>query len=438
MTPQRADYLDSPRIEGAAQTLPRQSNYEGESGMISAADHDPSDRRVAALDGLRAIAILWVIIHNTGSPAAGPSGIALKLWSLASNAGWAGVQLFFALSGFLITRILLDGKGRAGYVRNFYARRLLRIVPLYYLFLVGMLFIVPHVPALAPLTTTGHRTTFWYWSYLSNWVAPFGGLVAHTPQVWSLAVEEQFYLAWPIVISSLGERALARTCIAMVVSAFIARALLHAAWPSQIGSDAAYEFTVARWDTIALGALVALAVRHERIEYQLRKRLLAIFIAVVLLLVAVTVVQRGLPPRGLVAELVNQPLTGLFSAILVFICVTRRIPASGAAQLQRAVTWALSARWLAIIGKYSYAIYLFHTAVHRVIYPYALPWLIDGSPSYRFVAYFAYCTIVLGISLSFALLTWHLVEQPFLSLKRRFPMPTGPRGHRAHNVVLPV
>ena len=424
---------------GTAESRSRhRENYEGESGLVSAADHDASERRFAALDGLRAIAILWVIVHNTGSPAEGPSGIALKLWIVVSNAGWAGVQLFFALSGFLITTILLDGKGGDHWLRSFYARRLLRIVPLYYLFLVAMLFIVPHVPALHLLTTPGHRTTFWYWSYLSNWIAPFGGLVAYTPQVWSLAVEEQFYLAWPFVIASLGERALARTCVAMVVSAFFTRALLHAAWPSQIGSDAAYEFTIARWDTIALGALVALAVRHEWIEYRLRKHLLGISISVTSLLLAATVLQRGLPPRGLVAELVNQPLTGMCSALLVFICVARPSPAPKVTKLQHAVRSALSARWLAIIGKYSYAIYLFHTPVHRVIQPYALPWLIAGGPGYRFVAYFAYCTLVLGLSLSLALLTWNLVEQPFLSLKRHFPMPPSPQRTIGQNVVVRV
>jgi peptidoglycan/LPS O-acetylase OafA/YrhL len=112
-----------------ARTDVRLSAYEGESGIVGSGS-DEAAVRIDALDGIRALAIILVMIHNVGSVAGPSSGTALKLWGLLSNAGWIGVQLFFALSGFLITRILLRSAGTPGWMKSFYARRALRIVPL--------------------------------------------------------------------------------------------------------------------------------------------------------------------------------------------------------------------------------------------------------------------------------------------------------------------
>ena len=407
-------------------TYPVSSKYEGESGMVSAANSATVARHNGALDGIRAVAILWVIMHNVGSVDDGPMGLALKIWALVSNAGWVGVQLFFALSGFLITRILLEGKGGAEWIGSFYARRFLRIVPLYFAFLFVMLLVAPRIPVLSGLVAPGHRTTLWFWLYMSNWIAPFGGLVAYMPHVWSLAVEEQFYLAWPLVIALLSERGVMRVCIAMTLSSLIARGLLHATMSLHAGSDAAYEFTIARWDTIALGALVALVVRDGEMELFFRRHLLLILGSICGAILAATAAQRGLPARGLFTEIVNQPLTGMFAAFLVFTCVARRSPSVGGARLQDIVIRTLSANWLAIIGKYSYAIYLFHSPIHRVLQPYGRRLLSEGGANERFVSLVAYCSVVLALSFGFALISWRLIEAPFLSLKSRFPMPAFP------------
>ena len=401
--------------------------YEGESGIVSAPDHATAPPRIAALDGIRAVAILWVIAHNVGSADEGPTGLALKLWTVVSNSGWVGVQLFFALSGFLITRILLDSKGADGWLRSFYMRRLLRIVPLYYALLAFVFLVPPHVPALAPLLAGGHRSTLWYWAYLSNWIAPFGGLAAPLPHVWSLAVEEQFYLAWPLLVAAWSDRALVRACAAMVVIALVVRLSLHFLLTGEEGSAAAYELTVARWDTIALGALVAIAIRHRRAEKFLRTHLFGIVVTLVVAVLGMTAVQRGLPARGLITELVNQPLTGLLSAAVVLACVIDTSPSSAGAWLQRATVRMLSVRWITTIGKYSYGIYIFHSPVHRVLRPYVSGWLATGTGNGRFAAHVGYSASVLGISMLLALITWNVLEQPFLSLKRYFPMRIAPR-----------
>src|SRR6185503_13518930 len=117
------------------------------------------------LDGLRGFAVLLVIIHNAGSVQGPRDGAVLKLWAVISNAGWVGVELFFALSGFLITTILIANRGTAGYFRNFYARRILRIMPLYYAFLIFIFFIAPRFTLFSSLAVTAPPHPVWFWSY---------------------------------------------------------------------------------------------------------------------------------------------------------------------------------------------------------------------------------------------------------------------------------
>ena len=412
--------------------------YDGECGIVSAANYAGTGR-VPALDGVRAVAILWVLIHNVGSPDTGTTGVPLKIWILVLNAGWAGVQLFFALSGFLITRILLDAKGGEGWIGHFYARRLLRIVPLYYAFLTFMLFVAPHLTVLGPLHSHDTRSSLWYWTYLVNWAAPFGGVMGTMPHVWSLAVEEQFYLAWPLLVAAWSDRMLAISCLLMTLSALFVRAAVHVMFPGEVGSAAAYELTIARWDTIALGALVAIALRHPRVCELLARNLVRIVGAVLSLLLLLTLMQRGLPARGWLTELVGQPLTGIASATLVLACVVTGGLTTRGARLQRTLVGALSTAPLRTIGKYSYAIYIFHSPVHRVLHEHAVQWLNVGGGTRRLCMHIAYSALVLAISLAFARVSWLLLEQPFLGLKRYVPMPSasGSSGFSRGSSLLP-
>jgi len=151
-----------------------------------------------ALDGLRALSILWVVIHNTDLLDV-PSGWA-RLPVAVIHDGWAGVTLFFVLSGFLITGNLLDTRGSQNYFSNFYARRSLRILPLYYGTLVLFFVVLPMLGAMPDaLTTTAHRQ--WsLWLFVSNWTDPSNGGVLGFLHFWSLAIEEQFYLVWPLIV----------------------------------------------------------------------------------------------------------------------------------------------------------------------------------------------------------------------------------------------
>ncbi|HEX6051682.1 MAG TPA: acyltransferase, partial [Gemmatimonadaceae bacterium] len=171
---------------------------------------------VPALDGVRGLAVALVLVCHVAWDFSSPSYMERGLIEVA-RAGWIGVDLFFVLSGFLITGILLDTRGGPKYFRHFYVRRTLRIFPLYYAILVGVFVITPLVAA------TRDRRWFtdivdqqgWFWTYTSNvFLAVTGrweqtGILGH---FWSLAVEEQFYLIWPAVVLLLSPRQLRTAC----------------------------------------------------------------------------------------------------------------------------------------------------------------------------------------------------------------------------------
>jgi peptidoglycan/LPS O-acetylase OafA/YrhL len=339
-----------------------------------------------------------------------------------------GVQLFFALSGFLITRILLRSRGAPGWIRAFYVRRVLRIVPLYYVTLAVVFGLAPHVGALSAIAARGPRSTLWYWSYLSNWVAPYGGLAAALPHVWSLAVEEQYYLVWPFLVAAFSDRLLAVTCVLMFVGAAAARVVIHATLPTKAADQAAYMFTITRCDTIAMGALVALAMRSERATDLLRKLLMPLTAAAVTALIVAILSQRSLAPQGRFAEPMNMPLTAILSSLVLAACVLPPAAAGQESSLQTIMVRTLSARWLQFVGQRSYAIYIFHMTLNIGLQSHVAPLLEAGGPGHRFIAIVGYTLFVFVVSTLLAVVSWRMLEEPALSLKRYFPMPTPSRG----------
>jgi peptidoglycan/LPS O-acetylase OafA/YrhL len=171
----------------------------------------PDDReRDPRLDGVRGIAILLVLVyHLTLYGGMAPNGPFLdRLWRTWTLPLGLGVDLFFVLSGFLITGILLDTKDGPDYFRNFYARRFLRIFPLYYATLAATFLLIPAV----------RLDAVWYWTYLINYRFADVGWprVAYLGHFWTLAVEEQFYLVWPALVFFVPRRVLPWLCVAAV------------------------------------------------------------------------------------------------------------------------------------------------------------------------------------------------------------------------------
>src|SRR5260370_16732322 len=170
------------------------------------------------LDGIRGLAILLVMaVHFIGD--ATPRNFAERLAVKLASYGVLGVDLFFVLSGFLITGLLLDAKNDPHYFRNFYARRILRIFPLYYLVLALLFLVLPRLIALTPALELARERQVWLWTYTANfYIAAKSSWAALTyvSHFWSLAIEEHFYLLWPLAVFLLSRETLARICLAAI------------------------------------------------------------------------------------------------------------------------------------------------------------------------------------------------------------------------------
>ena len=221
----------------------------------SAGEVDRSLERghILALDGLRGIAILLVVAcHFVSNLRITADGWASPLVAFA-HAGWAGVDLFFVLSGFLITGILVDARGSSSYFKAFYARRVLRILPAYYGFLFVIFVVLPalHVGA-GDNAMLARQHQGWYWLHLTNVMMALDELPGHGPYpstlFWSLAVEEQFYFIWPAIVALCSTNTLRKVCIAGVIGCIVLRiagGLSGVSWRGAVGhSDHARRYTI--------------------------------------------------------------------------------------------------------------------------------------------------------------------------------------------------
>lgn len=381
-----------------------------------AAETTPSaevSRHIPALDGIRALAILLVIPHNVDLLRP-PVPLIDYPAALYLHAGWIGVQLFFVLSGFLISGNLLDTRGSGNYFSAFFGRRALRILPLYF----GVLFITL---AIAPLLVTlpqemraTQSNQVWLWTFLVNWTQPFGGSVYGFGHFWSLAVEEQFYLLWPFVILWCGPRALLWVCAAAVSTALVARTLLVTA---HLPPETLYMFTFCRMDALALGAAVAALIRIPAAIARLQRAAPALAWAAALILIATTAATRGLAMYDVSTQTIGYTLLSLSFALFILVAA---LPTAGTLRTAMNV---LESTPLRLIGRYSYGMYVFHLPLH-VLFGTALLHLFasDLTPTVALL----YTVGMTALSFLVAALSYELFERHFLKLKRRL-MPAAER-----------
>jgi peptidoglycan/LPS O-acetylase OafA/YrhL len=366
---------------------------------------------VAQIDGLRGIAILLVVaFHYAMSHRAFDEnpGFLLQM----SQLGWMGVDLFFVLSGFLITGILLETKDQPHYFRNFLVRRFLRIWPLYYLTLLLFLVVLPLVLGKVPDEMRGmHDNQMWFWLYAANWLfASQGGFEGTSGgYFWSLAVEEQFYLIWPLVVFWLSRRRLAQVCVGMLVVSLVLRL---AALAYGFSGSAVYVMTFTHLDSLAVGTTIAVAIRSPGVADTLARLAIP---TMVVAIVALTIARfhdgdflyssRGMAAWGLSAVAL------LFGGSLL---LTLRTQAQG-----NAVAGVLSSRFLVATGRYSYALYLVHVPVLRVVEKLTFgpgQAVTAGWPYDLLVAVYCLAAFTLAWLLSAA--SWLLFEQHVLKLKK--------------------
>lgn len=238
--------------------------------MMQSEQRIPKAGRIPELDGLRALAIISVLLYHALAEA--PSEFLRR----ASGIGWAGVDLFFVLSGFLIGGILLDNKRAANYYRVFYIRRFFRIVPLYALVIAPAVIVIGlgFQNLLKGHSIAGTSWEVWlYPLFLQNFgYALMLSLPAHLGPAWSLAVEEQFYLLLPPLVRNLKPQSLIR----IMFGAILAAPLFRAALVWMFGSKAqlaCYALLPCRWDALLLGVVCAYAMRENRWRAFLEARL---------------------------------------------------------------------------------------------------------------------------------------------------------------------
>lgn len=352
-------------------------------------------------------------------------------WSIPSNrglfgwtsAGWMGVDIFFVLSGFLITGILLDTKTSSGYFGKFYARRFLRIIPVYYLVLAVVFFVLPWF---MPFNTAGLKTIqhrqLWLWTDLTNigfvvyrkaW-ANSGWLgMSH---FWSLAIEEQFYFVWPLFVFFLSRRWLKLACLGLILVSFGFRFFL---WHADPRSAAMYFPTPCRLDGLATGAFTAILLREKSLSARVATLARAAAMVAIAALLALIIVRGGLFQTDKPALGFGIPAISLLTASgIAFIAGPR--PGGTLAAL-------LNNRFLRFSGKYSYGMYLFHGMLRTAMDAFApSAWFIRWTGS-DLAGNMVFVGLFIGLSYALALLSWHGWEKHWLKLKKHFEYDRPPR-----------
>ena len=370
------------------------------------------------LDGVRGAAILLVLMFHATASHVGASGrldtIVRRSWSM----GWTGVDLFFVLSGMLITGILLDTKDGVGYFRSFYARRTLRIFPLYYAALAILLGVLPLVARRYMHGSLSHTAALaWLFTYTSNIAIAradsWNAVPTLTGLYWSLAVEEQFYLVWPLLVWWLSRRALARTAVGMLVVALGSRVVLD-----RIGGfeKAIYVLLVTRMDTLAVGALIALAARSVGGLARWAPSVRAVGAASGLGLLAILGVTRRFDGTSPLMHTVGFTCVAFaFGALLVHV-----LAPGGASGI---VARVLRARWLGRLGARSYGVYIWHSVFLLALLQSRAVARIPVIRDHEALGVFATLVLVTGLGWATAELSWRVLEAPFLRLKRYVPRP---------------
>lgn len=350
--------------------------------------------RIPELDGLRGMAILLVLLyHFVSSPRIQP-----PLFHRMFAIGWSGVDLFFVLSGFLIGGILLDVRDSPNYFRTFYGRRFFRIVPLYYLW-IGTYFVI---------RLFGSSRFAWhaipvYVLFLQNYTKIDRAViaVAWLGSLWSLAVEEQFYLVVPTVVRFLSKPRLLLLLYSAILCSPVFRIVLYKYLPAH--PAAPYTLTPCRADALAMGVLLAVGWRSERCKaafYRYQKPICG----VCLLLLGVFLSLAIWIPFQYSFEMCSwgYSVVDVFFASLLVIAVM--LPSS---------RWAAVCRlpFLTEMGRVSYCLYVIHTAVNLACHEL----FFHGIPRFESWSTGLVSALAAGLSYGLAVLSWKFFEHPLLS-----------------------
>lgn len=354
-----------------------------------------------ALDGLRGLAIILVIVahcENALSLPAKPDVIVEVIQKVISYST-CGVDLFFVLSGFLITGILIRSKNSANYFRSFYARRALRIFPLYYLVLF-LIFCGTQLFGEPPdhlMGTPADR--IWLWFYGTNILMMLNRnwTYASLNHFWSLAVEEHFYLIWPLLVRVLQPRNITWVCIASLPISLLIRAgfvyLLH-------DPLSAYVLTICRLDALLMGCLIAVVAHLTDVNRLMKPTKIAAFVIGATL----TTFIYFEPPLSNEARVFGPSIFALFFAVLLVLTL-----------IQENFKKFFEISFLRELGKYSYGMYIFHSIIIGAL---QCIWNMSALPPV--LSYCFFFAIVWSCTMLLAVVSYQTYEVRFLELKKYF------------------
>jgi len=387
--------------------------------VIPEGSYSPNDlkKHLPALDGVRGLAVLLVLcydclkLNNNGY-------LATLISRKFASSGWIGVDLFFVLSGFLITGILLDTVGRTGYWKSFILRRSVRIFPLYYGTLIVVFGVAPLVCLAWNISTATSALAavkgdqFWYWIYAQNWAFAWQGAWPEERVLnhfWSLAVEEQFYLIWPFVVVACSRKSLFWVCSVLCIVALVLR---YALLVNGVPGVATYVMTITRMDSLCAGALLAIALRSVDWSARWAKYFPVICATCFLIVIGIDAFYPILKSESFAAYSIGHTLIALVFALLIGSLVV--LPKNHL--LNRLFCF----HGLISLGKYSYAIYVFHRFVYQAVKSFDWSFLSESIQGWAIFAATLLCSYLV------ARISWILWESPFLALKVYMPRPDAP------------
>jgi peptidoglycan/LPS O-acetylase OafA/YrhL len=351
-----------------------------------------------ALDGLRGLAILLVVFyHNFGF---------INYFFF----GWLGVDLFFVLSGYLITDILLRSQEKKEGLYNFYVRRILRIFPLYYLILFLFLIVLPRFPVFQDSLKYYTDNQVWLWTYLQNWLYIFKptGESHMLHHLWSLAVEEQFYILWPLAIYLVPKpKYLLALIICLLITVLLLRCMV---WINKY-EDLAYFnlFTFSRIDGICIGCIVALLQKINRRFLTTHMSLLVFtFAGLNFLFYFVNSFYRFSFPY---LALIGYTTLAMLFGLLVYEAVK---------QENKFINIVFNWRILRFFGKISYGLYVIHWPLYLICHPLLLKILSTDLGVENKTAVLLSAIILSAASVGISVLSLRYFEGYFLAKKQHF------------------
>lgn len=327
--------------------------------------------------------------------------------------GWIGVDLFFVVSGLLITGILLDTHDSPRFFTTFYARRSLRIFPLYFAFLLAAFTLIPAVQE-GPWAQTEFvqqsGSPWWYILYQGNLREAIRGVEPAyvLAPLWSLAIEEQFYLVFPLMVQRLRRLQLRRVLLGAIVGALVFRIVTALLWPAN--ERIQYLATPARVDELAIGALLALGLREGWLMRSQRRWIGRLMVAA-LVVGAIAFGLGGLDRTGWFGRTAGYSLIAvLFGSTVLWAVLGRETPSTALLRWQP----------LRAVGKVCYGIYLLQRPVQVAAMKLSETAGYPLDPTSLFTV-----VILMFATFGAASVSWVIFERPILGLKRRFVT----RGH---------